>query len=186
MSSFGIKSPLRREIVTCDFYWSSASDLVELFHTNGFHTDNRIYKEIKVDELCNHVEPTPKPIPNNTKMHMIVFKPDGSIDIKRDLCDCEECIIGNVNNFSNINLSDTGKSNETDTNNNDDDIEIDDDDDDDSDVRVKIMCEIIQLGSVIALHTPPNVNKCFYLVVVNEKIVAEQDLFYAYQHYVLK
>ena len=41
MLSFGVKTPLRREIVTSNFYWSNVSELIDFFHNKGFDTPER-------------------------------------------------------------------------------------------------------------------------------------------------
>ena len=67
-----------------------------------------------------------------------------------------------------------------------DDDELDDDHDDEIDAHAEIVTEIgksYRIGFVIALQPPPEVRECFYLVIVNDVKVAEEDIFYAYNHF---
>lgn len=179
MSSFGVKNPLRQHIITEDFYWSTASQLVEFFHDKGFASQTRQYSEITVEKIESQQQPTSFPIPGNTKMHMIVFKSDGTVKTKRDICECIDCIEGNIDK---CNFSDYGKIG-VDEIEDDDNVEFDDNDEDNEeevDGRALMISEIVRehrIGSVIALRTPPEVKESFYLVFVTGVKKAEKDLF---------
>ena len=94
MSSFGVKTPLRRAIIAQDFYWEKAAELVKKFHDKGMASETRIYKELTEVQMTAHVQCTPLPIKGCMKFHMIVFKPDGNILSKEDISDCANCLIG--------------------------------------------------------------------------------------------
>ena len=96
MSSFGVKTPLRKEIIASDFYWSKACELVGLFHSKGFHSPSIIYSEISVQAIAAHNSVKAIPLKGHTKDHVIVYYPDSKIARKQALCDCEMCIAGDI------------------------------------------------------------------------------------------
>ena len=71
MSSFGVKSPLQKEILTKDFFWTSSSELASFFQEKGMHTDHQVYCEITKNELANHQAPNPVELKGYTKQHVI-------------------------------------------------------------------------------------------------------------------
>ena len=58
MSPFGLKAPLRKDIITNDFYWLTAKDLEVRFKEMEMG-DNMIYKELprELIDSCVPVEP---------------------------------------------------------------------------------------------------------------------------------
>ena len=205
MSSSGLKGPLRKEIITSDFYWSSAKDLEIKFNEMDMG-DHFIYKELTSELINSWDKIDPVPLKYNTKQHMIIFHPDGKIERKVDLRDCEACIIGKLscciyersgNANATVNHGD-GENEGTDDNgqgDDDDEIEHDDDlDEDDNDEEVEEQRKLIRNniwnavapGAVIALWTTTDAKESFYLCVVNKVLVADKKLFDAYNHYVLE
>ena len=189
MSSFGVKTPLRKEIITSDFYWYRASELVQLFMDRGYASPERVYKEITPAEIANHSAPKEVKLHCNTKQHVIVFSPDGNVSRKHALCDCLMCIAGNIHKCY---YDNSDKSNSIADNLNgdvEDDTDYDnegDDYDDDIDEQQQMLFSIVVPGQVVALRTPAEEQESFYLVVVCEVKIAETDTFDAYQHFVLK
>ena len=61
-------------------------------------SETRIYKELTEVQMTAHVQCTPLPIKGCMKFHIIVFKPDGNILSKEDICDCANCLIGDLHN----------------------------------------------------------------------------------------
>lgn len=186
MSSFGVKTPLRKEIITNDFYWNNACELVQLFNDIGMSSETKIYSELKKCDIINQEKPESYPIPGNTKRHMIVFNTDRTVLHKRDICDCDNCLIGKI---------DVCKYDENDkkTSNSDDDSDDDSEDLDDEDLdnelsmQVEMTIEIVRehrIGKVISLKAPAEVGESFYLVVVDAVKTAETNIFDAYNHHV--
>ena len=133
MSSWGVKNPLRKEIINNDFYMNSAEDMVDLFkgkQTESSQFDRMYYTEIKQDIYNSHTKPDALPINGSQKMHCIAFHPDGTVLTSRDICDCDECFAGNLNNCEYEGFEDDSDMDEADD---EDDIEIDTDDEADSD-----------------------------------------------------
>ena len=80
MSSFGVKAPLRKEIVNKDFYWTKAKQLVDLFQKKNmpvrYHYEEVTKEEIDLQD-CNQKE---YPIKGCRKLRMIAFHPDGLVE----------------------------------------------------------------------------------------------------------
>ena len=98
MSSFGVKGPLRKEIINFDFYFSSVAKLVDLFANQKDMGERFHYSEITEEEFYAQEKPTSFPLDGNTKMHCIVFHPDGRVEMARHICECDECFNGNLYN----------------------------------------------------------------------------------------
>ena len=190
MSSWGVKTPLRKHIIIADWFWYTSSELVNMFIERGFSSDTRHYTEIAVEEMSGYATVKPRPVQGCTKFHMMAFHPDGSIFTREDLCDCDSCIDGK---FSECKVSNAGASvgeenedeEEVDNNNADDE----DDEEGGDDVTFDLLCQIVQPGMIIALRTDPSEprNQSFYLVAVNEVVrEAPGDTFDAFNHYVCK
>ena len=216
MSSWGVKSPLRKEIINHDFYMSSAADLVDLFKTKQQDTsqfDRMYYTEITQNNFDSQTCPDPFPIPGSQKLHCIAFHPDGTIQTSRDICDCDDCFSGDMLNCQYRNDSNEEDDSDDREENEDDDEDMCSEDDSDSDDQEAntdnddggsdgdndedVDCEdeddarinaadIVIPGQVIALRSPRDVHESFYLCVVDKVVKASEDTFYSYQHFILK
>ena len=71
ISSFGIKKPLRQEIITPDVYWVSASDLVDLFN-DILSSEMKIYSELTKENINSHIAPS-HPIGTTRKCIYLCF-----------------------------------------------------------------------------------------------------------------
>ena len=92
MSGFGVKTPLKRAIITEDFFFNKSVHL------------NRYLQEINVSENRKyyHLNPMSRDtqrqelkIKDCQKQLMMAFFYDGSIQIKENLCSCNACLLGN-------------------------------------------------------------------------------------------
>ena len=99
MSSFRVKGPLRKEIINFDFYFSSAAELVDLFGVQKYMGDRFHYSEI-TEEFYALEKPEAFPLEGITKIHCIVFHPDGRVEMGRHLSQCDECFNGNLYKWS--------------------------------------------------------------------------------------
>ena len=191
MSSWGVKNPLRKHIITADFWWLHASQLVKMFHDKGFHSKNRDYSELTIDHMQSFPKTKEQKIPGCTKYHMIAFDVDGSIEVKEDICECEMCFTGLFGKcmYGDGNQEEGDSENDSDGNDEDDEDPGDDDDndDDDEDPRFDMLCETVEPGKIIALRTPKTENESFYLVCVFE-IVRDSpvDAYDCFNHYINK
>ena len=96
MSGFGVKGPLRKMVITSDFYFKTATELEDRLKEEFRDCPNRIYTTLDEDELNKMLKARGPglPIPGCRKARMIYFGIDGSYRIKNTLCSCESCSIG--------------------------------------------------------------------------------------------
>ena len=87
MSSFGAKGLLRNAVVTQDLHYGCESNIVS-FLKDLFINDNQKH----------HFELASKEIQSITTsaINMIVFFPNGSIQVKQNICSCNSCIRGGL------------------------------------------------------------------------------------------
>lgn len=93
MSGFGVKGPLYKVVLTEDFSYRTVEDIYDylfFLFENGvifwnWYTRNR-RKAFQQETLK---------IKDSSKLHVICFQLDGSIQIKINICSCENCNSGN-------------------------------------------------------------------------------------------
>ena len=99
MSGFGVKSPLRRAIITDDFMFNTADELL-IFLKSTFQDDQRKYYATisleLVEEKCKN-KGDGITINGCLKARMISLFPNGEWQIKRYLCNCNSCVMGLFN-----------------------------------------------------------------------------------------
>ena len=167
MSSFGVKAPLRRAIVTTDFFYNKAEQLVSFLKSMCVNESNYYFKLLDTtcffDERQNRAELT---IPGCRKTRMLSFLPSGEHQMKRHMCNCESCLYGDFKNC---------KINE---------IEIveNHDNDEHEDNTFSNIYEFIT-GSFVALYSAPKSLENFLVYKVHSKGIAG-DLVDFYGHVV--
>ena len=189
MSSWGVKNPLRMQIIVADFYWKFAADLVRMFHGKGFQTEDRDYSELTTEYIQGFETVTPRPLVGCTKMHMIAYHIDGSVQHKQAICDCVMCFSGEFLKCMYENPEVINDGNDNEDNDDEEGYGEDDDNDDDADLNApfEMLCEIIQPGQIIALRTSPEEKQSFYLVAVNEMVKNSQvEKYDIFQHCVIE
>ena len=101
MGSFGVKQPIRQEIIRTDFWYRKASDLVSFLRMKYIDDPSKIYKEVDQLDLLSkqndHFGLGECKIPGMVKMRMISFFPDGTIKGANDYCSCQNCLAGHFN-----------------------------------------------------------------------------------------
>ena len=101
MSSFGVKSVLRRDIATHDIFFDTSEEIVDYLQIKNpqfcyAHIDAK-YLSRKRRDYMEHVEPTE--IAGCMKQHMFVYTPNSKENMcKEYLCDCSQCLQLNINN----------------------------------------------------------------------------------------
>ena len=172
MPSWGVKNPLRKQIIISDFYWTLAADLVKMFYVKGFHTEDRDYSELTTEYIQSFRTVKARPLAGCTKLHMIAFHPDGSVGCKQDICDCVMCFSGEFQK-SKYEHPETNDEDDIDidneVNNDEDGYGEDDDydgDDADRNAHFETLCEMIQPGQIIALRHLPRKNRVFTLLLL--------------------
>ena len=198
MAAFGVKTPLRKEIINHDFWWTKASTLVQFFNEreNDSQSENKlVFKEITDDDIHN-TTPKVAPVlclPLHIKQHCMVFNSDDTVLRCLDLCHCDDCLQGKINKCKADGSHEAALNEEVEEEEDDkeeEDIDEDDRDEDvvdedDNDYHIEWK-EILQKGSVIALRTPCNEKESFYLCIVDKVKVAEDKVYDSYGHHILK
>jgi hypothetical protein len=96
MSGFGLKTPLRKKIVTHDFYFNTAEELAEFCRAEFASHLDKHYAIITEEALAEaRVFEESRPIAGCRRSRMIALHADGRIEIKRDMCACDNCLVGN-------------------------------------------------------------------------------------------
>ena len=99
-SGFGVKSVVRRTIVTHDFFYNSDDELFTFLESEMSNKANFHYKVLS-PELLNATRVDYKKsqlvIGGCHKSRMISFLPSGEFQISRHVCSCERCNFGQFN-----------------------------------------------------------------------------------------
>ena len=105
MSGFGVKSPLRRLIIVEDYIFNSADELckkMKVVFADDVEKKQKIYKVIPISELNQERRKTVGiEIAGCQKARMISFHADGTYQLRKRLCNCEHCSVGNFNECEN-------------------------------------------------------------------------------------
>ena len=132
---------------------------------------------------------------------MICYHSDGSIEIKINVCSCENCFIRDFVNcidekgtFIPAKHFDNGPSDSESLESEDDsDDDYDDDNDDDGsendeeeteqyELQANSVFEVVKQRNIIALYSPPTAFEPFYLCKVLETGVANEEMVDTYHH----
>ena len=171
-------------------YYENGTDIID-FLQNKFASDHsKSYVMLPIPEVTI----PPMGIKGNRKYRMFIYKPDGSVFIKRHICACAKCLEGNVidceiskdarDALRKKTKKRKAQHEDSDANNEDvDDIESDEGDDEDDDNNddndedggdaVTSIFEVVTVGSIISLYTPSNIFEPFYLCKVLELCTAK-------------
>ena len=92
MSCFAFKGPLRKAVVLADFSYRSAEEMFcyisEFFKDDG----KKQYHLLQLSEIEERYHNIPLPVKGSTKLHMICFHTNGSVQAKVNSCFCEMSI----------------------------------------------------------------------------------------------
>ena len=96
MSGFGVKSVLRRAIVTDDFMYNTADELVSFLKETFKDDQHKHYKLLPSDliEECRKEKGEGIFIKGCKKTRMISLFPNSEWQISRHLCHCKFCMVG--------------------------------------------------------------------------------------------
>ena len=193
MSSFGVKHPLRKAIIQKDFFFHSAEDIHRFLRLEMADRQNRQYFVIEKEKLeeKRQADHEVLKVDGCMKRHMFSYFPDGSVQVKDNICDCVNCLEGNF-----IQCKDEcGKvivcGEQLVVQNPDDshaDIIEEDEDDDEVDwfPDEDTLLDEVTTNSFAAIFSHVNANEPFYIVKVVNKKVAEDTVTDAYNHEILK
>ena len=93
MSGFGLKTPLKKAIVTHDVFYDTAEKICNFISEEMKEDDTKVYECLVI--------PSGPPeesieIPGSQKLHMISYFANGEIQVKEEICSCRECFVGNL------------------------------------------------------------------------------------------
>ena len=179
MIAFGVKNPLHRAVYGEDFIFDSVDDIVKLLKDK--FSDNE-----KKDQ--NRREKGSLPIKGSSKLHMICFHTDGSIQVKENICSCEDCIQGAFINC----MSEKGRvvfssvNSEGDSDEEDDEIEEESasNEDDENEICGESVMECLTKDSAIALYSHSSAFELFYVCKVVDFGIAKQELRDSSDHFI--
>ena len=98
MSSFGVKGPLPKSIITEIFFFNHVEQVKEHLEQKHLDKPNWVYKIVSEDHLVE-IRKQPREeskILQCQKLHMIAFFPHGRIMGKENICSCHKCLNGNL------------------------------------------------------------------------------------------
>ena len=192
MSGFGVKGPLRREVITSNFNYSNASDIHQFLSSKFHNDDKKHYYYLESEKIKQEREnKIPLPISKCREKHMISFFPDGSIQAKVNICSCPECLKGKFVKC----LFEAGKvyftacsDDECSDLNSNEEIENDglfcenENVTEENEIRADCVVDVVQPCSYVALYAPPEAFEMFYLCYVIESGIASEYMCDDYNH----
>ena len=103
-SSFGVKGPLRRAIITRDYYYETTDGLIEFLEAEQIEkADEEKYYYAHLDSSEWSGKRSSRSeliIIGCQKMRMISFFPNGYFQTRRHMCSCQKCSLGRFNECS--------------------------------------------------------------------------------------
>ena len=188
MSGFGLKDPLRRAIITDDFFFNNAEELHQFLEERFREDPSKFYTIISSDVLAKSRENKSElMIKGCMNCHMISFHPNGEYFIKEQLCFCSSCQLGKFKECEEVVKDDETVQN-TDVlifsdNDKDNGLNFLDDDGDNFGKEAFLM---IEAGSLVALYSAENSLENFILCRIDSKSTAESDIEDSYGHVIRK
>ena len=178
MSSWGIKNPLQKEIINVDFYelGSGFGHLFKGKQASSTEFERMYYTEVTQASYLQ-IRPEELPIKGSQKVHCIAFHPDGTVQTRRDICDCDECFEGNFQECDYCDRTGEDVMEDADKNDNEENENLN---------NYIDLLDVVNSGQVIALRTPKDVHESFYLCVVESVRQASTDIFDSYEHFIMK
>ena len=195
---FGVKTPLRHAIIQQDRSFRNSMEIKEFLTSKFADDDNKYYYVLEKEQFSD--QRNSLPIIGSSKLHTIVYQPNGTILCNEYICSCEQCIEGNLLQCTDLQYSDKklkkakqcnmkGKTvlvsaedlldNENDTNG-----ELEANDLEENEVVFDEQSFIP--GSVIAVYSDSGARELFYLCKVGAPKVASTDVTDVYGHTILE
>ena len=192
MSGFGVKDPIRKAIIQHDLFFNSAKELYEyLIETKGSTKMN--YHLVHISELeKRRTNNDQLVIKQSRDQHILVFKPDGSIQSKVNLCSCEQCIKGDLiyckcEKGVLICNGDAESDEEEEDDNENGVVQTSNDKEvEENEMYGSNILDVITTGSVVALYSDENARELFYLCKILDVKTAEETVQDNYDHYIEK
>ena len=93
MSSFGVKCPLLKHVITHNFSYKSAEDIFKFLCENEHEC--RTYSVLDVESWKDQRKDRDELfLDEHSKLHVISYFLNGYIQGKENLCSCDSCILG--------------------------------------------------------------------------------------------
>ena len=189
MSAFGVKTPLKREVVETDFFFSTANDILSFLtmHFDGDTKKHFFVIEKEGNEELRKQQKAGFPIKNSSKQHMLSFFQDGKIQAKINMCSCDYCLKGDFVHCGierGTIISNADECDSDNTSGSDDDVTIEDQAES-FQIRGDCVLNAIEKKSIIALYSPEKSFEPFYLCQVNDFGIATQNLVDKNNHVIL-
>ena len=187
MSGFGLKDPLRRAIITDDFFFNNAEELHQFLEERFREDPSKFYTVISSDVLAKSRENKSELMIKGCMNCHISFHPNGEYFIKEQLCFCSSCQLGKFKECQEVVKDDETVQN-TDVlifsdNDKDNDLNFLYDDGDNFGKEAFLM---IKPGSFVALYSAENSLENFILCRTDSKSTAESDIEDSYGHVIRK
>ena len=190
ISSFGVKAPICRAVLTEDFSYQNTQDIYD-YLTQFFQNDSKKHYLIEKNEIEEEKEKTQGSygIQKCRYLYMISYFPDGSIQTKQHLCSCAECVVGNfidcLSNpgtqiFSGDSLKDSDSG--SDTEESDTEEAYNEISRTEQELRATCVTDIVVPNSFIALFSPPESFELFYLCHAFSVETASEMVIDQYNH----
>ena len=131
-------------------------------------------------------------IKQSRDQHILVFKPDGSIQSKVNLCSCEQCIKGDLiyckcEKGVLICNGDAESDEEEEDDNENGVVQTSNDKEvEENEMYGSNILDVITTGSVVALYSDENARELFYLCKILDVKTAEETVQDNYDHYIEK
>lgn len=166
ISGFGVKGPLRKAVVTEDFHYDHANDILNYLNSFFSQDSTKKHYELTSDEIYS-VPGSAIQIKDVRKQHIILFFPDGNILVKLNICSCNKCLQGDLIKCEfepgkqiNSNYLESKSDVESD-NNEDEDYEVEQREQ--QKLRGDCILEMIECNSYIAIFSHQPRQNCFNL-----------------------
>ena len=167
MSSFGVKSVLRRDIVTKNDWFNNSQEIVDHLEFRG---DPHMYYKVIQPEILDKARQNPNEmkIEPCMKMHLFVFKPGNTnVYTKEYLCDCSSCVSFNFDECERQEVhNDTEKEKETYDYNGDCEL--------DEQLKSDHVFEFVEKGTFVAMASD-DFRELLYFAKIIEKNIAKDD-----------
>lgn len=174
-----------------DFFFNSSKELKVYLESLKLSSDREYFH---IESILRDEDRSFLKILNCRRQHMIVYFPDGTIQLKENICICDNCFVGELKNcklesgkilFQGDNGSESEES-ESEESESEDEGEESDEDEVNYELVGDTVFEAVEVGSVVAVYSSFNSSELFYLCEVKEKCVASENETDQYNHVVTK
>ena len=185
MSGFGVKTPLRRSIVTENWFVQEAEHIVDYLQAT-IKDSNKSYHLVKQMERKEANEQLK--LKGCLKSHMISYFPNGEVQMKEDICSGKHCLKGVfvkcVNGKGKIFVKGTNTNVFSDEETEEVNNEVQSEFEENEIFRHTDFSDIIEIGSMIAIFSHENANEAFYICKVLDKKTATKGISDTNEHYI--